>query len=492
MHRFGWISERLDALGENISSQTSEILDEVGIPRDEEFVQILQDIPEGKYEYAVGLFQCMVAATRPLSLKELVDISLELDSKAGPHEDAVLTACPDLIRVVRDEDDHPTVHFTHKSVKDFLTSSRLRALSVENGSRFSLKAANTTLARVCVHVLLRFDDEARKTQLTQSPLALYAARHWVQHTQQGSVSTENQAAMERLFDPSKSHLEAWLWMHDVDKSQSRTVEDLAERPPYRRVTPLYYAAFCGFTELVKHLVTPEGLIDSRGYHGTPLHAASFKGHNEVVQELLRVDGDFKILDKEVRNKTPLQAAYYGGQLKTMAQLLEKGAEVDLRPKGALDNTLLHCASLDGRLDVVKLLIKFDAVVDARDRIGWTPLHRAALRERLDVAEYLLRLRFRDEEDENSTVEPADVDAQSNNKNTPLHVASIVGNFQIVELLMKNGARRDIKGEHGWTPAEAAEKSRHEKIVERLLRGRSGGDLFREGFDRLRRYYPRPE
>src|SRR6266566_5152558 len=136
--------------------------------------------------------------------------------------------------------------------------------------------------------------------------------------------------MERLFDPSKSHLDAWIWMHDVDKGRSQTMENIAKRPSQRHAAPLYYAALCGFTELVKHLagLHPQDLHDRNGYHSTPLHAASYKGHNDAVLALLSSDhNDSKMVDKKVDNKTPLHAAYYGGQLKTMELLLDKGAEV---------------------------------------------------------------------------------------------------------------------------------------------------------------------
>jgi hypothetical protein len=191
----------------------------------------------------------------------------------------VLSACPALI--ARDKDDPTIVQFSHKSVKAFLTSNRGRTSSIGNSSRyrFSLKAAHATLARVSINVLLRFDETADKAHLEESsPLALYAAQYWVQHTQQGNAETENQGVMERLFDPSQSHFEACIWMHDVDKGQSRTMENLAERPPQRSAAPLYYTALCGFTELVKHLANlrPEDLHDSHGYYSTPLHAASYK------------------------------------------------------------------------------------------------------------------------------------------------------------------------------------------------------------------------
>ena len=185
--------------------------------------------------------------------------------------------------------------------------------------------------------------------------------------------------MERLFDPSKSHLEAWVWIHDVDKGQSRTIENLAERTSQRSAA-LYYAALCGFTELVIYLVhlRPEDLHDIHGYFGIPLHAASYRGYNDAVLALPNIDP--KTLDKKVDNKTPLHAAYYRGHLQIIELLLCKGTEVDAsHATGILDNTLLHCASLHGRRDVVKLLLKYEADVNAKNKNGWTPLHRAALR-----------------------------------------------------------------------------------------------------------------
>ncbi|KAF8493463.1 hypothetical protein F5888DRAFT_1926981 [Russula emetica] len=483
---FGWISQRLNALVGNIPSGTFDILEEVGNPRDEEFAQALHDIPEEKSQYAVRLFKCLVAAIRPLSLKELAVIPAELDSNAEPHEDAVLSACPALI--THNKDDPTIIQFSHGSVKDFLTSNPRRTSSIENNSgyHFSLKAAHATLAGVCINVLLRSDETADKTHFEESPLALYAARYWVQHTQEGNAATENQRAMERLFDPSKSHFDAWISMHDVDKDQSRTMESLAERPSQRSATPLYYAALCGFTELVEHLASfpREDLHNTHGHHGTPLHAASYKGHDGAVLALL--GNDLGMMDKKVDNKTPLHAAYYGEQLKIMDLLLDKGANVNAT--GASDNTLLHCASLQGRLDVVKLLLKYEADVNAKNKNGWTPLHRAALRGQVEVAEHLLNFELKDENGENPKV-AVDVNAQSHDKNTPLHVASIAGKLQFVELLLRRNAKKEIEGEHGWTPREAANKHRQEKIVERLSRNEPwwGGSELRRGFDMLRRF-----
>lgn len=426
----------------------------MGNPLDETFKKALYDIPEEKSQYALHLFQCLVVASRPLGLKELADIfSTESGQNIARSEEAVRHACPAL--VVIDEKEPKIVQFSEdpESVKDFLTSSRLRTSNHKIISRyhFSLDAANTTLSRACIKVLLRFDGTADKKLLESSPLALYAAQHWVDHTQFGKVASENLGIMKSLLDRDKSHLDAWIWMHDIDKGQCRTFGDLAPKPSPRSATPLYYAALCGFDELVQHLanVHPEDLEDEHGYHGTPLHAASYNGHLDVVLTLL--NRGVKV-DTTINNKTPLHSAFHGGQLQTMRLLLEKEANVDA--EGALGNTVLHYASLDGRLEFVELLLDHNAEVNAKNKNDWTPLHRAALRGRVEVARRLLE-------------KDAEVNSPSQNNNTPLHIASISGKLQVVDLLLEHKADAGVKGEHDWTPLEAARENRHDKIVERL-------------------------
>jgi ankyrin repeat protein len=500
-HRFRWISHRLNSLlplPENPLLQASDILEKVGTPRDEEDAQALEGIPEEKSHYAVRLFQCMVAAipSHPFKLKELAAISAELDSNAGPdHERAVLSVCPTLVGL--DEDDRTIVKFSHESVKKYLKSSRLRNSGIEKRSRYHVteKAAEVILARICIKVLLQFDKNSVKKDLEGSPLAFYAAQYWVRHTLQArqaqkvqqpeeNAAPENQDVMVQLFDPSKSHLEAWIWMHDVDKDRSRKVEDLDEHPPHRKGTPLYYVALCGFAELVKSVayLRLEDLHDGHGHYGIPLHAALYKGHEDAVLALLESDTDTKVqvVDKKVKNKTPLHAAYYGKQkLGMMKLLLEKGADVDA--KGAKGNTLLHCASLDGEEKVVELLLKYEPKINAKNDNGWTPLHRAALRGRLDVAKLILEFKPKDEK------EKPDVDTQSKKGNTPLHVASIAGKREMVELLLNCNANRNIGEEHGWLPYDVAEKNGHAKIADLLSpHNRWASELRR----RLRRYgYP---
>jgi ankyrin repeat protein len=201
-----------------------------------------------------------------------------------------------------------------------------------------------------------------------------------------------------------------------------------------------------------------------------------------MRELIGLKAD---LDLAIGNKTPLHAAYFGRNPKTMELLIDEGANVNgtsvsgkdatgasgKDTKGASGNTVLHYASLDGRKDVVDLLLARNADINAQNSNGWTPLHRAALRGHVEVAKSLLKevaRRLKENEDEPGQLHQDDVlNSRSRNNNTPLHVAAIAGKLKVVNLLLDEKAKTDIYGEHGWTPAQAAEANRHEGIV-RLL------------------------
>jgi hypothetical protein len=56
------------------------------------------------------------------------------------------------------------------------------------------------LAQACLGVLLRLDDNSRETSLQRSPLAEYAAQHWIDHALFENVSSHVKDGMENLFD----------------------------------------------------------------------------------------------------------------------------------------------------------------------------------------------------------------------------------------------------------------------------------------------------
>jgi hypothetical protein len=151
-------------------------------------------------------------AIRPLEVKELAEVlAVDFDDAEGipklnpswrweDHEQAILTSCSSLITVVKIYDSR-VVQFSHFSVKEFLTSERL-ATSSKGVSRYyvDLEPAHTILAQACMSVLLLPNERVEENGAgMSSPLAGYAARHWVTHAQFESVPSFLQKAMEFLL-----------------------------------------------------------------------------------------------------------------------------------------------------------------------------------------------------------------------------------------------------------------------------------------------------
>src|SRR6266436_7377386 len=73
-YRFRWVYCQLDTLRRCMPSSIRKALDELPITLDDTYERILQGIPKEKFQHARRLFQCIVAAIRPLQVKELAEI----------------------------------------------------------------------------------------------------------------------------------------------------------------------------------------------------------------------------------------------------------------------------------------------------------------------------------------------------------------------------------------------------------------------------------
>ena len=135
----------------------------------ETYERILREIRKPNQGHAHRLLQCLVAATRPLQVKELVEVlafdfntegipKLNLGWRWEDQEEAVMSACSSLVMIVKDGDSR-VVQFSHFSVKEILMANRL-AKPIRDVSRYhiQLDAAHAILAQACLGVLLRMDD----------------------------------------------------------------------------------------------------------------------------------------------------------------------------------------------------------------------------------------------------------------------------------------------------------------------------------------------
>ena len=387
---------QLDTLRRCFPSSIRKTLNELPTTLDETYERTLEGIPKEKRQHAHQLFQCLVVVVRPLRVEELAEIfaiEFDLDGhnvmedwRPENPEEAILSACSTLIAVNDDNDGSKIAQFSHFSVREFLTSGRLRTSKVGDirDYHLSLDAAHILLARACLAVLLQLDEKMDKMRLAKFPLAFYAARHWFDHARHDDVASQVQDAMEPLFNPTKPYLASWVWIHDVDQRNDReSVDTLTDHPSLPGATALYYAVSYGLCRPAKYLISTHGQdVNAKcGTHGTPLHAASTNGHVGAVALLLEHGADVNMTNHRAR--TPLCEAFDGRHLEVMRSLLEHRAALEVQHN--FFGPLTHSASSSGQAEIVRLLLQHNADVNATALYNYTPLHWASTSGHANVA-----------------------------------------------------------------------------------------------------------
>ena len=370
------------------------------------------------------------------------------------QEEAVLSTCSSLITIIP-RDDSRVVQFSHFSVKEYLTSSRLARSPHGEVSRFriDLEPAHTIMAQACLATLLRLDENAGDSNAKLS-LVEYAAEHWVEHGQFENVSSRVRDGMDDLFDSSKPHFAAWLQVHDIDEGWSA----FSSYSQDGTGSPLYYSAFCGFYDVAECLITkyPEQVNERGGRNLFPLPAALHKKHLHVANLLYRHNA---VVDIQGSNKyTPLHAASSHGQVDIMRWLLDHGADANAR--AVYHVTPLFDAVNKMHLEAVQVLFEHNADInsqlDSLNHRGETPLYwvLSYCRSRgklVDMVRHLLG-------------QGADPNICINDHKTPLHEASSHGLLEAARLLLRYGAKLDVKDEEGKTPLQLASSDEMTKLL----------------------------
>ena len=406
LNRFRWVFCQLEMLQNCLPQNVRRVLRELPRSLDETYERVLNGIGAANQRQAHRLLQCLTVATRPLRVEELAEVlaldfdeakdgipALNKDWRWDDQKQGILSTCSSLVVIV---DWAGIVQFAHFSVKEFLTSDRLADLKADiSHFHISLEPAHTIIAQACLGVLLLSDyngDDHNEAKYN-TPLTGYAAQYWVAHAQFENASFRVQVGMQRLFDPTKPYFAAWLKSYNIDREwwpfrsipfNKNHAQDLAS-------LCLYFASFCGFRDLTKHLIAkyPRDVNASVGLNQSPLAAALYNNHLQVA-EVLR----------------------------------QHGASLDVI--GHRGCTLLHAASSDGKTDVAQWLLNIGANANAEDDKYITPLHLAAGKGHLELVQTLLR-------------QSVDVDAPDEDNRTPLHEASAGGHVDIVRLLIQHGA-----------------------------------------------------
>ncbi|KAF8497792.1 hypothetical protein F5888DRAFT_1923183 [Russula emetica] len=435
---FRWIFCQLEVLRQCLPPSVRPTLRELPESLDMTYERILKEIKKPNKRLAQRVLQCLVVAVRPLRVEELAEVlAVDFDDAEGiprlkpdwrweEQELALLSACSSLIAIVQDGDSR-VVQFSHFSVKEFLTSPRLTTASgAVSNYHIDLEPAHTILG-----ILLQVQDDVEGCTREDHPLARYAAEHWTTHAQFGEVSSRLHKGMEYLFDANKPHFKMWLMLCDIDTRPDDDATFYLFVPLYGRksfAAPLYYAALCGFHELVEQLIAkhPQDVNADGGYYMRPLVAALAQEHFQTA-DLLRhngadvhVWGSFK--------STPLHAAARSGNFEVVRKLIECDPAAINATNGVRSTPLLWASRGDNFKEgyVLRLLLEHGADVNVQDKDGWTPLYVASMNGALEDLRVLLE-------------HGADVEAKDNDGKTALQVAAKYGYNEIVELLREHGA-----------------------------------------------------
>ncbi|KAJ7977476.1 putative Ankyrin repeat family protein [Quillaja saponaria] len=202
--------------------------------------------------------------------------------------------------------------------------------------------------------------------------------------------------------------------------------------------------FAGYSDMDMNLADSDGR--------TPIHVAAVQGHVKVIEFCLSIGGNPDTVDR--KGWTPLHYAASEGYLEAVRCLLNcSNAKYVVNKDGktafslAVDNGHSHLLDLLHLGDVLLRAARIDdihgmksclaegAMVNGRDQNGWTPLHRAAFKGRIEIVKLLL--------DHGALVDVVD-DAGY----TPLHCAVEMGHVQVALLLVARGATAKVKSLKG--------------------------------------------
>ena len=189
------------------------------------------------------------------------------------------------------------------------------------------------------------------------------------------------------------------------------------------------------TEAVQFLLEMCDVNCQRKDGATALMLASQKGHSDIVKILLTKNPHINTQGETGWTAFMLASRY--NHVDVVKLLLERNLDINMqKPDGW---TALMLASYLGHDEVVRLLLLQDKTfVNMQNNDGWTALMLAIQSYHDLPVKYLL------------TKQQADLNLQNNKGMTALMLASVIGNFQVVELLLERHVDSNIHSPHGMT------------------------------------------
>ncbi|RAK73166.1 uncharacterized protein BO72DRAFT_531283 [Aspergillus fijiensis CBS 313.89] len=266
----------------------------------EVYIHMLEQISPSDMELSRNTLFWLSFSKRLLTLSELSEVVVLEEACTVLDEDTKLISPRILLHICQGlitEDEFGRVKLSHSSVKEFLTSHRIRTSSVRY---FGLDpaTADQTMTRLCLTYLClddfrsgyawSFDEVAAREH--EHPFLSYAGAFWATHGGACDFDVDgDRQLVNKLFDsrclPRQGNYGVWV----------QTLIPEAENQVIETTHPLYYAASFGLVPVVKALLASvPGLdVDAPGgrYGSTPLFVACWRGHYEAAGLLLEAGAD---------------------------------------------------------------------------------------------------------------------------------------------------------------------------------------------------------
>ncbi|XP_066480502.1 transient receptor potential cation channel subfamily A member 1 [Tiliqua scincoides] len=209
-------------------------------------------------------------------------------------------------------------------------------------------------------------------------------------------------------------------------------------------TPILVACYKDNPEALNILIENGGLINKANSLGCmPVHAAAFSGAKLCLEIVIKKGEELGYSPENHINFinngkcSALHLAVQSGDLEMIKMCIEYGAQIDLKQGNKC--TALHFAATQGATDILKLMMSSytgdEPIIDALDGNKETLLHRAALFDHYELAEYLISM--------GAKIDSVDIEGR-----TPLLRATSCASWKIVNLLLSKGANVDLKDQLG--------------------------------------------
>lgn len=186
---------------------------------------------------------------------------------------------------------------------------------------------------------------------------------------------------------------------------------------------LYWAAQAGRVEIAQALIEAKADVNAAYQARTPAVIAAQKGHAGIINVLAEVKADFEKPDAQ--GWTPLLLATFFGHTQTVQAFTEAKVNLNCQINGA---TPVSVAVEQEHIPILKVLIEAKADLNTTDFKGKSPLHLAIIKANSQNLSGLGLFR-------------------------PVPLA-----YESIDLLLKAGARADIRDNSGKLPIEYANEA----------------------------------